>query len=197
MKRLWKNGCLLLMCILLSSCGFVKSEKQVFETIEDTLFFLFKTEDIAKANMDKEYYDYHLPFDVKRISSNPLSEQFRYGNETLVMNFRSIYFINQIFIFFLIRQFRQKFNITCFMKFFTLSIIILKFSSSLLYTIMLILFWFTISHHYLIYLFYYILPHKNTYFNKKQTGLPSAFCLSQALSNSSFGHINSVFSYCW
>ena len=97
MQRLWKNGCLLLMCILLSSCGFVKSEKQVFETIEDTLFELAKTEDIAKANMDKEYYDYHLPFDVKRISSNPLSEQFRYGNETLVMNFRSIYFINQIY----------------------------------------------------------------------------------------------------
>lgn len=97
MRDLMKKGCLLLLCLMLTSCNMKMSDNDLYEKIEKVLFSLAQENTIPKANMEKEYYSYYLPFDIKRTKSSMLSEELKCGNEKLIMNFKTISFIQKAF----------------------------------------------------------------------------------------------------
>lgn len=97
MNSIWKKVFLMFLSFMLVSCSANIKQEDAMTGLKNTLYEVAKSDTIAKANMHKQYYDYFLPFDMKKENSSLLSEQFRCGYETLVMNFRTIYFINDFY----------------------------------------------------------------------------------------------------
>lgn len=97
MKRLWKKGWIVLLCLLLSACSTSIKNEDFYKNINSILFSVSKSNDIPKANMDKVYFKYHLPYDIKRIKSTYLSEVLKCNNDILVMNFKTISFIKNAY----------------------------------------------------------------------------------------------------
>ena len=98
MRVFLKKTILIFLCfVCLSGCYAGNKDTDLYAEIKDALLVLAQSNDIPDTNMNKEYYKYYLPFDMKRIESNEVSEVFRCGNESLLMNFRSIYFIKNTY----------------------------------------------------------------------------------------------------
>lgn len=67
-------------------CGCVDT-KTIADDIQDTLLKVNKMERIPGSNMNKYYYNYYLPAQVKRIESNEMSEVFQSDGYDIIMNF--------------------------------------------------------------------------------------------------------------
>lgn len=97
MQKYFKKICLIFLCVTcLNGCSTL-DEKELYDNLNDVLFTLAQSDVIPDANMNKDFYNYYLPFDMKKITSSEDSEVFRCGNESLIMNFRTIHFIKSAY----------------------------------------------------------------------------------------------------